>query len=290
MSMNRIFAALHGNKCLTTILDYALLLMGCLILAVSFNVLLLPNKIASGGIVGLSIITKDLFGLNPAYLQWGVNLPIFFCGLFFLGRASGIKSIIGTFTLPFFILLTQSLPVLTHNPLLATLYGGLGLGLGLGLVFRSKGSTGGFSILALILEKYASISIGTAAMMMDGIVIVLAGIVFSPENSLYALLVVYIMSRTIDFIQLGFNITKVILVFSDQHDQISQAVLKLPRGITKIHATGGFTSQDRPVLMIVINQSEISHIKQLILDIDPAAFFVISNAHEVIGQGFSRPV
>lgn len=286
--MKKINGFFPKNKLFAVTFDYGTLLIGCLIIALSFNTLLLPNKLASGGLVGLSILTKALFAWNPAYVQWLINLPIFIVGMVFLGSKSTVKSIVGTIGLPLFILLFQSMSPLTLNPLLAALYGGLGLGLGLGLVFRSKGSTGGFSILVLIIQRYSSITMGTITMIMDGLVIIIAGFVFSPENALYALIVVFIMSKTIDFIQLGFNLSKVFLVFTDYQDEITAEVLKLQRGITKIHTTGGYLNKKKTVLMIVINRSEVTIIKHLIHRVDPSAFFIISNAHEVIGDGFSR--
>ncbi len=264
-------------------------LLGCLIVAVSFNILLLPNKIASGGVMGLSILTETLLNINPAYIQWAVNIPIFIAGIVTLGKKSALKSAVGSVAVPFFILMTQTMSPLTQNPLLASLYGGLGLGLGLGLVFRSKGSTGGFSIIALILQKYTHISIGSATMVLDGLVSILAGVIINPENALYALIVVYVMSKSIDMIQIGLNFSKVVFIISEAHEEITKRIfLEISRGVTKIQATGGYSSREKPMLMIVINRSELTRVKQLIQREDPNAFMVISNAHEVMGVGFSN--
>ena len=277
------------NKIVRVIFEYFLFLAGCLIVAVAFNALLLPNKLASGGVVGLSIIIKDLFHLNPAYVQWVINIPIFIAGILVFGPQSAIKAMVGSLALPLFILLTESAPALTHDPLLGALYGGLLLGTGLGLVFRSKGSTGGFSILALILERYTSVTIGRATMIMDATVIILAGFVFSPENAMYALVVVFIMSKTIDFIQLGLTLSKVAYVISAHHEQITESVLfELARGVTKLQATGAHSGEERPVLMIVLDRSEVGLLKDIVQRIDPQAFLVISNAHEVLGVGFTN--
>ena len=281
------------NNLVASLLEYIIFLLGCLIVAISFNTLLLPNKIASGGVMGISILTETLWSINPAYVQWAVNIPIFIAGIVTLGKKSAVKSAVGSVALPFFILLTQTMNPLTLNPLLGSLYGGLGLGLGLGLVFRSRGSTGGFSIISLILQKYTHITIGTAAMVLDGIVIVLAGFIINPENALYALIVVYVMSKTIDMIQIGFNFSKIVFVISEAHEEITKMIFQeISRGVTKVQATGGYSSRERPMLMIVINQSELTRIKQLIQREDPNAFMVISNAHEVMGTGFSskKPV
>ena len=258
-TMNIINSFFKKNKIAKAVFEYGVFLLGCLIVAVAFNTLLLPNKLASGGVVGLSIIIQDLFHINPAYLQWFINIPIFIAGILVFGPKSAVKATVGSLALPLFILLTESASPLTLNPLLGGLYGGLMLGLGLGLVFRSKGSTGGFSILALILARYFPITIGSATMIMDAAVIILAGFVFSPENAMYALIVVFIMSKTIDFIQLGLTLSKVAYVISEYEEQITEGVLnELARGATKLHATGAYSGMEKQVLMIVLDRSEVS--------------------------------
>lgn len=270
-------------------LDTVMIIMGSLITALTFNLFLVPNHIASGGVSGLSIIAQSLFGIEPAYTQWALNIPLFIAGYLLLGRDYSIRSLLGTVVLPLFVFLTREIPVPTTDPLLASLYGGIGVGLGLGIVFRGRGSTGGLSTLAQIIQKYSGLSLSVCVVLMDGTVIALAGFVLSPEKALYALIGLYITGKIIDSIELGFNYTKVAYIIAERTEEISQAVLShLDRGLTKLNALGGYTGDDRTVLMVVVGQSEVTHLKTLVQTLDPTAFVIITNAHEVLGEGFKR--
>jgi uncharacterized membrane-anchored protein YitT (DUF2179 family) len=280
------------NTVYALILEYILLLIGCLLTAVSFNLFLSPNHIASGGVVGLSVIIRELFGVEPAITQWLVNIPLFAAGLLLLGKKFGLKTAVGSFFLPFFILLTRDLKPLTENLLLAALYGGIGVGTGLGLVFRSKGSIGGFTVIAHMIHKYTGFTIGKVIMALDALVILTAGLSLNAEKALYALIVVFVTGRAIDLVQMGLTYSKVAFVISDHHAAISDAILnELDRGLTKLPGLGGFTGEERTVLMVVMNQSEVLRFKTLVKKQDPHAFIIISDTHEVLGQGFKfQPV
>lgn len=271
------------------VLDSIMIIAGSFITAIAFNLLLVPSHIASGGVSGLSIIAQSLFGMEPAYTQWALNIPLFVAGLLLLGRDYALRSLLGTIVLPLFVFLTKDWPVPTTDPLLASLYGGIAVGLGLGIVFRGRGSTGGLSILAQIIQKYSGLSLSVCVVLMDGAVIALAGFVLSPEKALYALIGLYITGKMIDAIELGFNYTKVAYIIAEKSDEISAAVLhRLDRGVTRLSAQGGYTGDERPVLMVVVGQSEVTSLKTLVQTIEPTAFIIITNAHEVLGEGFKR--
>ncbi|GIP21739.1 MULTISPECIES: YitT family protein [Paenibacillus] len=271
------------------LIDTAMIVVGSLITALAFNMFLLPSHIASGGVSGLSVVVNSLFGIEPAYVQWALNIPLFFAGWFLLGRNYAARSLLGTILMPLFVYLTDGLAAPTHDPLLSSLYGGIGVGLGLGIVFRGRGSTGGFSTLAQIIQKFSGLSLATCVVMLDGTVITVAGFVLSPEKALYALIGLYITGKIIDAVELGFNYTKVAYIIAEKTEEISEAVLNhLDRGLTKLNARGGYTGDDRTVLMVVVGQSEVTRLKTLVQQLEPTAFVIISNAHEVLGEGFKR--
>ncbi|RUT33257.1 YitT family protein [Paenibacillus zeisoli] len=271
------------------VLDSMMIIIGSFITALAFNMFLLPNHIASGGVSGLSIVVNSLFGIEPAYVQWALNIPLFAAGFLLLGRNYAIRSLLGTVVLPLFVYLTKDWIIPTTDPLLSSLYGGIGVGLGLGIVFRGRGSTGGLSTLAQIIQKFSGQSLSTCVVMMDGLVITLAGIVLSPEKALYALIGLYITGKIIDAVELGLNYTKVAYIIAEKTDEISEAVLvHLDRGLTKLSARGGYTGDNRPVLMVVVGQSEVTRLKTLVQQLEPTAFVIITNAHEVLGEGFKR--
>lgn len=269
------------------IIEYVYLLLGSMVIALSFNLFLNPNRIASGGVTGISTIVQHLWGTTPAYVQWALNIPLWLIGLVLLGGRFGVKTAVGSFVLPLFVLLTAGLSPLTDQILLASVYGGMGIGVGLGLVFRGRGSTGGMDVVAQIVHHYSGISLGTAIALLDGVIIVSAGFVFSAENALYALIGLFITSKTIDLIQVGLNTSKVAFIISNASEQIAHAVLyELDRGFTRLQGLGGYTNDERLVMMVVIGQREVTRLKQVIRDADPYAFVIISGTSEVFGEGF----
>lgn len=270
------------------IMQYLQLIIGCVITAVGFNVFLKPNQIASGGMVGISLIVKELFNIEPAITQWGGNIALFLVGLFLLGKKYILRTALGSLILPLFIFFARNLNAVTLNPLLGSIYGGLLAGIGLGLVFKSDGSTGGTSILASIVNKYAGISLGNSQGLIDASVIIAAAFVFDGEKALYAIISLFITSKAIDLIQLGFSGSKVAFIVSNESEIIKEYVLKnLDRGVTKLSGFGGYTEEERTILMVVMDKSEINRFKDLVKSIDPKAFIIISDTHEVLGQGFN---
>ncbi|EPY09481.1 YitT family protein [Paenibacillus sp. MER 180] len=269
------------------VMDYALLFLGAFIMALTFNTLMLPNKIASGGISGLSILLESQFGWNPAITQYAFNIPLFILGVCLLGKQFGIRTLVGSVSLPTFIYLTQHLGPATDNPLLAAIFGGIGIGLGLGIVFRGRGSTGGNAITAQLLSTFGKINIALSVAICDGVIILLAGFMLSFENAMYALIALFVTSKTIDVVQVGLGYTKVAFIISDEADKITDTILHdLDRGLTKLQGEGGYTGEGRTVLMVVVGQSEVYKLKAIVRSVDPQAFVIISDTNEVLGEGF----
>ncbi|KIL40664.1 membrane protein [Gordoniibacillus kamchatkensis] len=269
--------------------EYMLLGFGSLVMAASFNMFLQPNQIASGGVAGLSILVQHWFGIQPALTQWALNIPIFLLSLWVFGGKFGVRAAVGSLVFPLFVLLTSRLPPLTTNTLLASLYGGIGTGLGLGIVFRGRGSTGGLGLAAQIVHKLTGISLGICVAIFDGLVIVGAGITFTPEKALFALIGLFVMSKTIDIVQVGFRYSKVAFIISGETEAIRRAILyELDRGLTQLSGWGGYTQDERTVLMVVVAQNEVLKLKALVRAADPDAFVIISDTAEVLGEGFRR--
>lgn len=171
----------------SSILEYALLIFGCFLISCSFSVFLCPYNIASGGVPGLSVVLNKLLDINTAYIQWGINVPLFLLGLLVHGFDFGFKTAIGSLFIPLFVLLTQRIPLISLSPLLAAIIGGIGIGIGLALVYMSKGTVGGFSLLAQLIHDYTNIKLSSLIVMLNGIVIVLAGLMFGFSGGCYAL-------------------------------------------------------------------------------------------------------
>ncbi|MDF2608322.1 MAG: hypothetical protein K0S34_2522 [Bacillales bacterium] len=277
----------RGIKIFSNIMEYLYVLIGSTIIAVSFNVFLRPNEIASGGISGLSIITEAVFNWDPAFVQWSINIPLFFVGTLLLGKQFGVKTFIGTIFLPLVIFLTKDLDAATNEPLLGALFGGIGVGLGLGVVFRGRASTGGTDLIAQILHKYTPISLGVCVALIDGLIVISAATVFTIEQGLYALIGLFVTSKTIDLVQVGVPHSKMALIITTKEKEVSDGILQeIDRGLTKLSGFGGYTSEKKLILMTVVETSELVQLKQLVKEHDPNAFIILMDATEVVGQGF----
>jgi uncharacterized membrane-anchored protein YitT (DUF2179 family) len=274
---------------LELVVEYLYIIIGSALIAFSFNVFLLPNQIASGGVSGISTILLSVLGWEPAYVQWSLNIPLFIAGVIFLGKQFGVKTLVGTIFLPFVVFLTKNVDPWTNDALLGALFGGVGVGLGLGIVFRGKASTGGTDLAAQIINKYTGLTLGTCIILIDGLIVITAALVFDIERGLYALISLYVISKTIDLVQIGFGRSKMVMIITSKQDEVREGILnKIVRGVTKLSAQGGFTDHERPVLMCVVDQTEFTKLKQLVKAIDSSAFVVVMDAAEVLGEGFKR--
>lgn len=262
--------------------------LGAFILAISVNLIFLPNQIVAGGASGLSIVLNELFGWNVALTLYAINIPLLMLCFLLLGKDVGLKTIYGSLINPFFIAITGSLPPLTNNIFLATLYGGVLTGIGLGLVFRGNASTGGSAIISQIVNKYFKISLGVSVFVVDGFVIATALFVFTKDTVLFSLISLFIIGRVIDRVQVGVLRSKNLFIISDKYEAIHQIFIKeLDKGVTLLPIEGGYTQKQGKIIMTVIPEKEFMAIKEAILAIDETAFFVALDASEVNGRGFS---
>lgn len=268
--------------------EYFLMIIGSTFVGLAYNIFLLPARLAAGGVSGISTLMFELYAWQPAYVQWILNIPIFIAGWIALGRSFSIKSIVGTFFVPFVIFLTADLPFQISNPLLAAIYGGILLGLGLGLVYRGRGSTGGLATIGQIIKKYTNLSSGYSQLIADGGVVLASAFVFGLEKALYAMIAMFVMSKVIDFVQLQSSTSKLILVITEKERDIKHIInYELDRGFTKVNSFGGFSNKERALLLCVAEQNEAIIFKRLAQEVDPASFVIFLNASEVLGRGFS---
>lgn len=270
--------------------DYAYLLIGSLFVASAFSLFLAPNQLASGGVSGLSIVLNDLFGISPGLFQLVANVVLLAIGWMILGMGFGVKSLVGSIFLPVVILVYErfDVPAATMNPMLAAIFGGAGVGIGLGLIFRGRASTGGMDLIAQILHRFTKLPLHLCIALLDGTIVISAATIFSLEIGLYALVALFITIKMIDVVQLGITNDKLAYIISDQREALVKEIFEtLDRGATEIEAAGAFTGTRKPMLMVVVRQGEITTLKEIVKHIDPSAFLVVSEAHEVLGLGFT---
>lgn len=271
-----------------TILEYVQIIIGATLVGLAYNTLLLPSQLAAGGISGVSTVLLEMYGFSPALTQFVINIPIFIIGWFTLGNEFSGKSLVGTFWVPSIIFLTSDIPYVVTNPLLGAVYGGVILGVGLGIVYRGNGSTGGTAALAQILKKFTGLSSGYSQLVVDGFVVATSLIVFNLELTLFALMSIYISSKTIDFVQLRTSSSKLIMIITEEEEKIQALIQgRIDRGLTKIRSVGGYSNDDKTMILCVTEQSEAVLLKKILQKEEPSSFVVFINASDILGRGFS---
>ncbi|MFD1848726.1 YitT family protein [Oceanobacillus bengalensis] len=271
-----------------TWLEYFYIIFGATIVAVTYNMFFLPSKLAAGGISGVSTILFELYGLSPSFVQFVVNIPLFIIGWLTMGKDFTWKTLVGTFCIPFVIFLTKDIPFVVTNPLLGAIYGGVLLGIGLGIVYKGNGSTGGTAAIAQIVKKFTGISSGYSQFIVDATVVIASIIVFDLELTLFALLAIYISGKAIDFVQLRTATTKLVLIITEEEEKIQTIIHKeLDRGLTKVRSIGGYSNQDKTMILCVTQQQEAVQLKKRLEHDAPTSFVIFLNASEIMGRGFS---
>lgn len=282
--------------------DYSLIVIGAFILALGFVYFIVPHNIVPGGVYGVAImvhhLTQGMFDAFPEGLPVGmiglsIDIPLTIIGIKILGPKFGIKTILGFILLSFFLdgiemVRPDSYEPLVDDMLLSSVFGGLVCGFGLGLIFKSKATSGGTDIIAMILKKYSSLPLGQLMMYVDSVIILSSLIVFKDwEKPLYGWIVVYILGKVIDATLQGNNVHKAVLVISEKHEEIKSKILvDLDRGGTYINGTGLYTGNSKQIIFTVIPRREVMILHEHIHRIDPDAFITVMDASEIYGEGF----
>ncbi len=280
MSPERIFSS---------IVDYILLVAGAVLIALGADVFLIPNQVISAGLFGIAVIFHYLLGTPVGLVTLALNIPLFLAMLRWGGGwRAGVRTVIAVAIMSVTVdVLAGRLPLVTRDPLLYTLYGGILDGLGIGLIFRAQGTTGGIDIIARLMQRHRGSEPGQVLLVLSGLTLAMAAIVFGVERALYAMIVASVSSMMVDLVQQGLGRAKVVFIISTQHERVRAAILEeMERGVTILPGEGGYTGASRPVLMCAIAQSEVSVLKRLVGQHDPDAFMVIALAQEVLGEGF----
>jgi uncharacterized membrane-anchored protein YitT (DUF2179 family) len=272
--------------------DYGLIALGGLLQALAIRLFLVPSNLVNGGISGLAQLVNHYTGLPIGVMMLMGNIPLLLTGWRYLGGPRfAMRTVIAVvLTSAFTDLLVYVLPNrgLTTDLVLNTLYGGIISGVGYGLVYMGQGTSGGTDILARILRHYRSISLSASYMITDSAIMFLAGLSFSWTNALYALVMLYVSGIAAEAVMGGSNVLRTAVIITDKPENVAGEILQvLERGVTLIPAKGAYTGAERIVLYCVVTRSEVNLVKALVREIDPDAFMVIGEAHEVFGEGFA---
>ncbi|WP_036696348.1 YitT family protein [Paenibacillus taiwanensis] len=273
------------------------IMIGTAIYAFGLLYFIIPNQLMEGGVTGITVLLKYAAEINPALSTLVINIPLFLVGWRSLGKVQMIYSIFGVLSLTFFLWLFEIavtrqwiVPFQTeHDFILATLYAGVTLGTGLGIVFRFGGTTGGVDILARIANRKFHISMGQFILILDVFIIGAALFYIPKEKILYTLVAVFIASKMIDFIQEGAYAAKSFTIITDHPDEIGKLITsELERGVTLIPAIGYYSRQDKQMVYCVVARHEMRRLKSIVKNVDPRAFIVVGDVHDVLGEGFKE--
>lgn len=267
---------------------YFELIIGILLIALAFNVFLLPNDLVFGGVSGLSIIIKDIIPIDPSQFIMISSLLLLVVSFMVLGKEKTKGSIVGSILFPIFVDLTananQYINLDTSNLLLAVIFGGIIYGFGAGLVFKAGFTTGGTDIINQIISKYLHVSIGNAMLMSDGLIVLCGGYFFGMTKLMYAIIVIYIIGLMTDKVLLGISNSKAFYIITNEDDRIRDYLMnELHHGVTIFNVKGGYTNKKDEVILCVVPTSEYYRVKEGIHEIDESAFFVVCDAYEVFG-------
>lgn len=272
--------------------DVGKTVFGCALFGLGFNLFLAPNGLNAGGISGLAMVLVHLldFGTVGAITSL-VNLPLFIFGGMKIGRKFFFGSLLGMVCASLFIDLFSVIPGPQTQPLVGALYGGVLCGFGLGTVFSCGVSTGGSDIIVrLIKAKWRSLPIGVINICFDLAVAILTGLIYRDINrTLYSGVAIFVSGQVIDAVVYRFDYSRVALIISDQCDQVAKAIgTTLYRGATFLHGQGTYTRKEIKVVLTAVKRQQLPELKQLVVEIDPNAFIIVQEAHQVLGDGFSR--
>ena len=266
--------------------------LGSAVFALGFALFLGPNDMNAGGISGLAQIVVELTGVGSVgLLSIFINLPLFILGGLKIGKRFFAGSLLGMVLSSVLIDAFAVIHIPSPEPLIAVLYGGVLCGLGLGIVFVCGTSTGGSDILVRLLKlRYRNVPIGQISMIFDAVVVVLTGLVFHDvSKALYTGVTVFLCGKVVDAVVYNFDYSKVALIISPQHETIAREIgLKLDRGATFLHAEGSFSHTPTKVVLAAVKKQQLAELKELVVNIDPNAFIIVQEAHQVLGDGFSR--
>lgn len=283
---------MNQKELLRQLKNALLIALGCALFSLGFDLFLQPNQINVGGVSGIGQLLTHLTGFGSVAL-WSVliNVPLFLVSIRGVGKKFFVGSLCGMLLSNLFLSLFERIPAPVTEPLLATLYGGLLTGLGLGLVFVAGASTGGVDIVARLLRpSFPNFPIGRIMLAIDIVTVTLTGVVFGDINkALYSAVTLYVCSMVLDGVVYGLDYSVVALVISDQHQTICQEITrKLDRGVTILRGQGYYSGQDKRVILCAIKKRQAAELKELVMGIDPAAFVILQEAHQVVGEGFKR--
>ena len=268
---------------------YILLFLGSIIAAIGLEIFLVPNNIIDGGVVGISIMVSHVTGLPLSLFLVVLNIPFLYLGYVQIGKTFALSTLFSILSLSYWVSVLHPIPGLTNDLFLAAIFGGIIIGIGVGLIIRYGGSLDGTEIVAILMDKRTSFSVGEIIMFFNLFILTSAGFVFSWDKAMYSLVAYYVAFKVIDIVIEGLDESKAVMIVTDKPDDITETLMaRLGRGVTVLHGEGGYTKERKDVLYCVITRLEMAKLKSIVDEIDENAFVTFNDVHEVMGGQFKK--
>ena len=277
----------------SVIYESLMVILGCAIFGAGLDAFVLPHKLVSTGISGVGLILYYVTGLSVGSWNMILNIPIFWAAWKWLGTRVVVKTLYGTLMLSWMIDLFDFLQydMIIKDPLLSSMMAGITTGVGLGIVYRVGGNTGGLDPIALIVRKYYGLQMGSINSAINCAILLAAVGVVGLEAVAVTLISVYVYTIITNKVVIGFNQRKVAFIITYRTDDVCECIInKVGRGATIIEGVGAYTRTPKNIVMVAVNLLQVNKLKEVIEEADPNVFILITDAQEVIGQGFTRPI
>ena len=273
---------------------WMLIVLGTCLMALGIKCIFDPTNMVTGGFTGIAIIIK---AVTEKYVEGGIplwlanlilNIPLFLIASLLKGKKFIGRTAVATFLLSAWLYLIPEVDLVSKDYTLASIFGGCIFGVGMGMIFLAKATTGGTDMVAALIQlKLKHYSIAQIMMILDGAIILLGLYLFGVQAALYAIVAVFIVTKVTDALLEGLKFSKAAFIITDKHQEISRTIMKeLNRGITGLNAKGMYSGEEKCMLYCVVSKKEIVELKELVMRIDRNAFVIVTDAREVLGEGF----
>jgi len=277
-----------AEKIWSILIRILLILIGASLSSIGLEIFLVPNNIIDGGIVGISMISSHLTNIPLGAFTFILNIPFFMIGYKQIGKSFVLSTIFAVICLSIGVSVLHPIPGLTHDVFLAAVFGGMINGAGVGLIIRAGGSLDGTEIVAIILDKKVSFSVGEIVMFFNVFILIGAGFVYGWDRAMYSLVTYFVAFKVIDIVVEGLDESKAVIIISDKNEDITEAIIaRLGRGVTLLNGAGGYSKVPANILYVVVSRLELAKLKSIVLDFDKNALITVGNV-EVAGKKYKK--
>ena len=276
-----------SDKFIKIFKECSIVTIACIVMAFNINYFFLGNKLGQGGVSGLSLILHYLTNIDISYIYLGLNIPLIIIAYMFIGKNFVFKTLFATLVLTIFLKVFGSFRGPIDDILMASIFGGGINGIAIGTIFYAGGSSGGTDIIAKIINKHYGIAIGKVLLTIDFIILSMVAFIFGKVIFMYTLISLLVSAKMVDIIQEGIYSAKGVTIMTNKVEELKNKIMEdTGRGITLINAKGAYTQKEIGMLYCVVGKYQLMKVKSIVKEIDPEAFMIVNQVHEVVGKGF----